>query len=155
MILVDGAKVWLVVFLVLGAIVGLANIAAQVGRHSLQRVEASVRVQAAYASLDNAVQTYESDTKGCGTSLSCLTTPARNVAPAFGSFASNVEGIPEPADADADASKLVAVATHTEAVFSELGAATSAAAYQETLQSNGPILSQFSQAYQALVDQLR
>ena len=156
LILSSGAVVWLVVFLVLGALADIGNITLRVGSHSfLQGIEARVQVQVAYDKLNSAVGTYETDTKSCGTSLNCLTTAARVVAPAFGTFTGALRSISMPADAASDASRLGTVSTHAELFFSVLGSASSQGSYHQTVESNGPVLTQFADAYQALLDQLQ
>jgi hypothetical protein len=150
----EGARVLMVVFIVLGALLGVANIALRIGNHSLQDLAARLQVQAAYDQLNTVMVTYEADTKACQSSLSCLTGPARTVAPSFGAFVTTLQGIVMPSDADAAESRLAAVGTHAETYFGELGAATTSVSYEEILQSNGPVLTQFNDAYQQLISQL-
>jgi hypothetical protein len=144
----------MVIFIVLGFLFGAFDIAAQVGGHSLQDFGARLQVEAAYDRLDAAVDTYQTDTKACNQSLACVTGPARTLAPSFGTFVSTLEGISIPSSDSAAAARLVTAGSHAQTVFSELGASTSSAAYEEILQSNGPVLTQFSDAYNSLISQL-
>jgi hypothetical protein len=154
LILVQGAKPLLVVFIVVGVVIGVANVAAQIGHNPLQRFAARVQVESDYDTLNSAVVSYETDTKACQGSLVCVTGTDRTLAQAFGTFVVKLDGISMPSDTASATSALSSEASHCEAIFTELGAASSITQYEETLQANNQVLSQFDQDYQNLLDQL-
>jgi len=160
LVLSSGARKLIVVFIVLGSVLYLAaNVVQFTVQHPLQNLEANIEVQSAYASLTTAVTTYETNTNACGTSaqgLICVTGADRTVGQAFGVFVSRLSAISEPAGAVASASALASDGTHAQQVFEQLAASTTVAQYQQNVQSSSltQVLTQFSQDYQRLVNQL-
>jgi len=160
LVLSSGARKLIVFFIVLGSVLYIAvNVIQFTVQHPLQKLEASIEVQSAYASLTTAVTTYETNTNACGTSpqgLTCVTGADRTVGQAFGVFVSKLSAISEPAGAVASASALASDGTHAQQVFEQLAASTTVAQYQQNVQSSNltQVLTQFSQDYQHLVNQL-
>jgi Domain of unknown function (DUF4389) len=153
-----GAKPLMIVFLVLGVIAGGGNLIVQLG-HPFKNLAARVQVEAADAVLTTQVNAFEASTSACKNSskgLSCFTAADRVMAQAFGTFASTLNGISEPADATAAASRLEVDAVHSEQILASLGASTTQAQYDQIAQSSNldEVLNQFDQDYSALRQQL-
>jgi hypothetical protein len=159
LILSQPARTLMVVFIVLGVLLGGANLAVQLGNHRLQTLAANLEVQAAYDSLNNSVITYENNTNACKNSsaaLSCVTGADRTVAQAFGKFVSTMNRISEPPGATAAAANLSADGAHAQQVFLQLAGSTSASQYEQAVQSSNltQVLTQFTDDYQSLRNQL-
>jgi hypothetical protein len=160
LVLSSGAKKLMVFFIILGAVFEVGgNIVQAAFSHPLRGIEAAVRVQAAYESLNTSVIAYHNDTNACrGSSdvLTCVTGTDRTVGNAFGAFVARLNAVSVPSDATAAASALAADGTKTEQVFEQLARSTSTSQYE----TNNPtanltqVLTQFSQDYQTLINRL-
>jgi hypothetical protein len=149
-----GARALLIVFIVLGSVFGVGNVALQVGGHSIAKIEATLDIQVADTSLNNSVNTYESAIKSCNGSFPCVTQASRTLSQAFGSFLSTLDSTSVPSGAAAAKGQVVADANHCQQVFEELGTASTVAQYNQILQANGAILTVFSEDYRHLINTL-
>jgi uncharacterized protein DUF4389 len=151
LLLPSGARKIMVFFIILGVVVLIVSQVVQVAiNHPFRNLVARVELQTAYNQLDNTIKANQSN--NCGQVLSCFTTNDRNVAAAFGTFATSLNSIAMPSDLTQNAANTSAEATQVQRVFSELAASTSFTQYQENLNTSGlvPALRQFQSDYNNL-----
>jgi len=154
LILAEGAKPLMVVFIVLGVLIGGLNVVLRLEGHQLQDIVAKAQVETAYDSLSSSVSSYETNITTCTGSLSCATGTSRTLGQAFGVFVGQVDRVRVPNDAAAAETALITVGSKAQSVFDQLGAAGSVTRYEQILQSNESVLRTFTQAYQHLLTQL-
>ncbi len=137
----DGVASRLVVVAAVFALLGVgggvaaAPQAATAGQEAAASRAGSQLVQA-YAELDRAVGTYETETVACrGASppLPCVTAADRTAVAAFEAFARRVSLLPVPVGAAAARRALVADAVLAQRVFGRLAVARSVGAYERTV----------------------
>jgi Domain of unknown function (DUF4389) len=118
-------------FLVLGVLVAVGGGAldAATSGHGVSAAGAAGQVRADSAPVSNAVSNYPADVKKCNGQLACVTRVDRKAAVTFSMFAGQLRGIAMPSQAVPPTSALVTSVTSTAAIFSRLGAATTAAQY--------------------------
>jgi hypothetical protein len=150
------AKRLMVLFLVLGAVVIAAVIAvsaAAPGNNTVTRAEATVSVEAAFASLSTTLSGFDSKVAACSGKLTCVNQVDKQMSGAFGTFARNMDGISMPgAASSAAADRVRSDANQASAGFLRLSAVTSAAQYNQVVASTGleANLKRFDADYQAL-----
>jgi hypothetical protein len=144
LVLSGGAKRLVAVFLGLGMLVAAAGItivaifASSANNAAADNIAAS-QVQAAIAPLNQALNSFTSDTNQCRAAaqpLSCVTAADRKLAVTFDTFATQLRGISMPSGAAASAAgQLGNAALGAGFIFHRLGAANTAAQYQLILGS--------------------
>jgi hypothetical protein len=160
LVLSTGAKALLGVFLVLGALVIIGEIALGIAAGSSTGVQtklngatAAITVESSYSTLSTSLVTFRSKTTACHSQLSCVTAQDTSAAQAFGAFAQALRAISMPSgSATAVAAKLDSDATQAQNDFLELAKSTSVSQYQQTIASTGldQRLTQFDTDYQSL-----
>jgi hypothetical protein len=78
----------------------------------------------------------------------------RTVAVAFGTFDNKLSNVSVPSEAASAASALAAQGAHCQQVFEALADSTTVSQYEQTIQTDGPILTIFSADYQRLIKKL-
>ncbi|MGI8448891.1 MAG: DUF4389 domain-containing protein, partial [Streptosporangiaceae bacterium] len=153
------AKRLIVLFLVLGAIliVGyvalIAGIASTSGNNTVNRAEATISVEAAFARLSTTLSGFDTKVAACSGKLTCVNKVDKQMSVAFGTFAQNVDGISMPSSrSSAAADRVRSDANQASAGFLRLSAVTSAAQYNQVVASTGleALLRRFDADYQAL-----
>ncbi|HEX9355813.1 MAG TPA: DUF4389 domain-containing protein [Streptosporangiaceae bacterium] len=146
-------------FLVLGVIllVGygalIAVIASASGNNTVTRAEATISVEAAFATLSSTLSGFDSKVAACQGRLSCVNKVDAQMSQAFGRFAQDMNGISMPSGASAAAADRVrSDANQASDGFTRLSKVTSAAQYQQVVASTGleTLLRRFDADYQAL-----
>ena len=152
------AKRLVVLFLVLGAILMVGYVALIAGiasssHNTVNRAEATISVEAAFARLSTTLSGFDSKVAACSGKLSCVNKVDKQMSVAFGTFAQNVGGISMPGSASsAAADRVRSDANQASAGFLRLSAVTSAAQYNQVVASTGleALLKRFDTDYQAL-----
>ncbi len=148
----------------LGVVVAAAYIAlvavfaANVNRSASNRVtanNAAVQVQTDFAPLNQAMNTFGTNTSQCRTAarpLACVTAADRTLADSFDTFAAQLRNVPMPSGATTAAGQLGNTAARAGLIFRRLAAAKSAARYGAVLATVNidQAINRFSQDYQAL-----
>ena len=146
-------------FLVLGVIllVGygalIAVIASTSGNSTVTRAEATISVEAAFATLSSTLSGFDSKVAACQGRLSCVNKVDAQMSQAFGRFAQDMNGISMPSGASAAAADRVrSDANQASDGFTRLSKVTSAAQYQQVVASTGleTLLRRFDTDYQDL-----
>jgi hypothetical protein len=160
----DGVASRLVVVAAVFALLGVGGgvAAAQQAAAAGQEAAASragSQLAQAYAELDRAVGTYETETVACrGASqpLPCVTAADRTAVAAFAAFAHRVSLLAVPAGAAADRRALVADAVLAQRAFGRLAVARSVGAYERTVAAAdlGRVVAQVESAVTRLEAQL-
>ena len=153
------AKRLVTLFLVLGVIlvvgygVLIAVIASTSGNNTVTRAEATISVEAAFATLSSTLSGFDSKVAACQGRLSCVNRVDAQMSQAFGKFAQDMHAISMPSGASAAAAdQIQSDANQASQDFTRLSKVTSAAEYQQVVASTGlePLLRRFDADYQAL-----
>jgi hypothetical protein len=154
LILSGAARKLMVGFLVLGVLisVGIGVTDAVVisnGGNAVVAAIAANQVETDAIPVTNAVNNYSAGVKACNGQLACVAKLDRQVAATFNTFAGQLRTIPMPSQATAANTALVSSVSRTASIFARLGAATSAAQYNNIDFSAGlnQALNQVNQAY--------
>jgi Domain of unknown function (DUF4389) len=162
LVLSDGAKRLVAVFLGLGVLVAAAYIASVVAifmnsvNNAAADNNAANQVQAAIVPLNQALSSFDSDTSRCratAQSFSCAKAADRKLAATFDTIAARLRGISMPSGAAAAAAgQLENAVTGAGFIFHRLGAANTVAQYQLIVGSVNinQAISQIDQDYQNL-----
>lgn len=158
LVLSAGAKLLVVLFLVLGVAQYVAGAAASVTTTSNARrtTEARSDLTAAHNILAGQIQQYQEQVAACGArpELSCIQSADRELADAFEAFATEMRGIEFPASAQAQAAELEDLADRIAGVFGELATVSSPEDYARVAAPAGQLGDSFDQQEQALVSSL-
>jgi hypothetical protein len=153
------AKRLVTLFLVLGVIllVGygalIAVIASTSGNNTVTRAEATISVEAAFATLSSTLSGFDSKVAACQGRLSCVNKVDAHMSQAFGRFAQDMKAISMPSGASAVAADQIrSDANQASDGFTRLSKVTSAAQYQQVVAGTGleALLRRFDADYQAL-----
>jgi hypothetical protein len=159
LVLARPARRLVTLFLVLGVIllVGygalIAVIASASGNNTVTRAEATISVEAAFATLSSTLSGFDSKVAACQGRLSCVNKADAQMSQAFGRFAQDMNGITMPSGASAAAADRVrSDANQASDGFTRLSKVTSAAQYQQVVASTGleTLLRRFDADYQDL-----
>jgi hypothetical protein len=159
--LTSAAKRLVVLFVVLGALVWVGEVAlgATLGANAARQSNnvntanhAIDQMNTSYAALTANLSRWQGAVKACDTNLACVAKADGTAATYFSTFASQLQATPMPAGAAAAASKLHTDATQAAQDFTQLSKAASVSAYQSTLASTGlqQTLHSFDQDFNAL-----
>ena len=153
------AKRLVTLFLVLGVIllvgygVLIAVIASTSGNNTVTRAEATISVEAAFATLSSTLSGFDSKVAACQGRLSCVNKVDAQMSGAFGRFAQDMKSISMPSAASAAAADQIrSDANQASDDFMRLSKVTSAAQYQQVVATTGleALLRRFDADYQAL-----
>ena len=153
------AKRLVTLFLVLGVIllvgygVLIAVIASASGNNTVTRAEATISVEAAFATLSSTLSGFDSKVAACQGRLSCVNKVDAQMSGAFGRFAQDMKSISMPSGASAAAADQIrSDANQASDDFMRLSKVTSAAQYQQVVATTGleALLRRFDADYQAL-----
>jgi len=134
------------------AYVALVSVIASSG-NTVTRAEATISVEAAFATLSTTLSGFDSKVAACQGKLSCVNKVDQQMSAAFGTFAQDMKGISMPDAASSAASARVrSDANQVTTDFLRLSAVTSPAQYQQVVASTGleSLLRRFDADYQAL-----
>ncbi len=134
------------------AYVALVSVIASSG-NTVTRAEATISVEAAFATLSTTLSGFDSKVAACQGKLSCVNKVDKQMSVAFGTFGQNINGISMPSAASsAAAGRVRSDANQASAGFLRLSEVTSAAQYQQVVASTGleSLLRRFDADYQAL-----
>jgi Domain of unknown function (DUF4389) len=141
------------VILVVGYGVLIAVIAATSSNNTVTRAEATISVEAAFATLSSTLSGFDSKVAACQGQLSCVNKVDAQMSQAFGRFAGDMNGISMPTGASAAAAARVrSDASQASDGFTRLSKVTTAAQYQQVVASSGleTLLRRFDADYQDL-----
>ncbi len=153
------AKRLVALFLVLGVIllvgygVLIAVIASTSGNNTVTRAEATISVEAAFATLSSTLSGFDSKVAACQGRLSCVNKVDAQMSGAFGRFAQDMKSISMPSgESAAAADQIRSDANQAGDDFMRLSKVTSAAQYQQVVATTGleALLRRFDADYQAL-----
>ena len=153
------AKRLVTLFLVLGVIllvgygVLIAVIASTSGNNTVTRAEATISVEAAFATLSSTLSGFDSKVAACQGRLSCVNKVDAQMSGAFGRFAQDMKSISMPSgESAAAADQIRSDANQASDDFMRLSKVTSAAQYQQVVATTGleALLRRFDADYQAL-----
>ena len=152
LVLSSAAKKLVTTFIVLGVVfaAGEGVFEATLGSNVVTAAEASSQLHADAAPVSSAINNYSADVNACNGQLACVTALDRKVSGTFSTFATQVRSIPMPSgQASADAAALAASTSQVAGIFASLGAATSAAQYENIANASGvpQAVSQVNQDY--------
>jgi len=141
LLLSKGARVLVVVWIVLGAIVGvvyftsIGNISSSV--NSIDQTIARDNTHNAYNALASATDTFKTQTQACGSSpeLQCLEQADSTWATAIQAYGAQLSAIPYPSSAQSDADAAQAAARQASTVVTALASSSDAAAYSAASQN--------------------
>jgi Domain of unknown function (DUF4389) len=161
LILTSAARRLVVLFVVLGALIWVGDIAlnATLVANSASRSNtvntannAIDQLNGSYGTLTSNLNKWQGAVKACDTNLTCVTKADGTAAGYFATFASQLQATPMPSGATAAASKLHTDATQAAQDFTQLSKATSVSGYQSTFASTGlqQTLDRFDQDFNAL-----
>lgn len=163
LVLSDGARKLIGLFLALGVVLVLAYvtvIAAVVGSaasSTATRNNAIAQVQASYSTLSGTLSSFQAKSTACQGNLPCVAALDRQASRAFDTFGTSVRGIAMPNGATTTAADQLATASQAAGqLLQRLGSATTAAQYEATINSANvqQILNQVDVDYQNLGTQL-
>ena len=163
LVLSDGARKLIGLFLALGVVLVLAYvtvIAAVVGSaasSTATRNNAITQVQASYSTLSGTLSSFQAKSTACQGNLPCVAALDRQASRAFDTFGTSVRGIAMPNGATTTAADQLATASQAAGqLLQRLGSATTAAQYEATINSANvqQILNQVDVDYQNLGTQL-
>ena len=159
LVLSDGARKLIGLFLALGVVLVLAYvvvITAVVGsaaNSTVTRNNAITQVQASYSTLSRALSSFQAKSTACQGNLPCVTALDRQASRTFDTFSTSVRGIAMPDGATTTAADQLATASQASGqLLQRLGSATTAAQYEATINSADvqQILNQVDIDYQNL-----
>jgi hypothetical protein len=136
----DGARLLVIVFIVLGAVTGVGGIAFSTNlTGKVNAAEAAVQVQNAYQRLTSQVSRLESSEASCKQApqpLTCAQSVLKSMASDMTAFNTSIQNTAMPHDAAADQRKLEADITEATRILSKLSTAQSASQYSAILASS-------------------
>ena len=141
------------VILLVGYGVLIAVIASTSGNNTVTRAEATISVEAAFATLSSTLSGFDSKVAACQGRLSCVNKVDAQMSGAFGRFAQDMKSISMPsAESAAAADQIRSDANQASDDFMRLSKVTSAAQYQQVVATTGleTLLRRFDADYQAL-----
>ncbi len=145
------------VLLLVGYIALIVTLVATVGRSdTVISNDALISLGSAHATLASELKTFETSSKTCGNSLSCVTRLDSNVSADFTSFYHQLSGTEVPVGALSDQITLEETSFTAAADFTELSHATSVTEYNAIFSSTGmsKTLTSFDTQYSALINKL-
>ena len=131
----------------------IAVIASTSGNNTVTRAEATISVEAAFATLSSTLSGFDSKVAACQGRLSCVNKVDAQMSQAFGRFAQDMHAISMPSGASAAAADQIrSDANQASEDFTRLSKVSSAAQYQQVVASTGleALLRRFDADYQAL-----
>jgi preprotein translocase subunit SecG len=161
LVLSRGARQLVILFLVLGVLMGAFNVASNglsLSR-ALQRVEnahtannAIDSVNSSYGTLTNKMNQWHYTVSACDQNLTCVTKADANAATYFSAFASELRATAMPSGATAAANQVYSDATRVAQNYAQLSQAANVATYQDTFTRLGlqQSLNRFDQDFNAL-----
>jgi len=161
LVLSKAARQLVVLFLVLGVLVGILNGASNAFSLSgaLQRAEdasmannAIGTVNSSYTTLQTNMNRWRYTVSACDQNLTCVTKADAGAATYFSAFASELNATPMPSSATAAANQVYSDATRVAQEYAQLSQAVNVATYQNTFNSVGlqQTLDRFDQDFNAL-----
>ena len=161
LVLSKAARQLVVLFLVLGVLVGILNGASNAFSLSgaLQRAEdasmannAIGTVNSSYTTLETNMNRWRYTVSACDQNLTCVTKADAGAATYFSAFASELNATPMPSSATAAANQVYSDATRVAQEYAQLSQAVNVATYQNTFNSVGlqQTLDRFDQDFNAL-----
>jgi preprotein translocase subunit SecG len=161
LVLSKAARQLVVLFLVLGVLVGILNAASNAFSLSgaLQRAEdasmannAIGTVNSSYTTLQTKMNRWRYTVSACDQNLTCVTKADADAATYFSAFASELNATPMPSGAAAAANQVYSDATRVAQEYAQLSQAANVATYQNTFNSVGlqQTLDRFDQDFNAL-----
>jgi uncharacterized protein DUF4389 len=136
----DGARLLVIVFIVLGAVTGVGGIAFDTNlTGKVNAAEAAVQVQNAYQRLTSQVSGLESDEASCKQApqpLTCAESVLKSMASDMTAFNTSIQNTAMPDDAAADQGKLEADTTEATRILNQLSTAQSISQYTTILASS-------------------
>jgi hypothetical protein len=161
LVLTSRAKKLVTTFIVLGAVLWIADVGLQVhnARHEVNAMVANIgrdQLRSAHGTLNSQVTALHNAVQACDNTLPCVTSADATAATDFAAFASRLQAIPLPAGAASAGARLDADATTLAQDYTTLSTTTSASQYQSTLTSTGlaGALATFNADYSALGQEL-
>jgi len=161
LLLTSAAKKLVTTFIVLGAVLWIADIGLQVhnARHEVNAIVAKIAIdelRASYGTLNSQVTVWQSSVQACGNNLPCVTSADTTAATDFSVFASLLKAVPAPAGAASARARLEADATTMAQDLTKLSQTTSVGQYRSTFTSTGiaGTLASFNADYSALAQEL-
>jgi hypothetical protein len=142
LLLTSGAKRLVTTFIVLGAVLWIADIGLQVAhvRSEVNAVIASnatAALSTSYGTLNSQLTTWNNAVQACNKNLPCVTSQDATAATDFSAFASRLQAILLPASAASAGARLEADATTMARDFTVLSQSTTVSQYQSTFASTG------------------
>jgi Domain of unknown function (DUF4389) len=161
LLLTSGAKKLVTTFIVLGAVLWIADVGLQVhnARHEVNAMVANIgrdELRSAHGTLNSQLTAWHNAVQACGNNLPCVTSADASAATDVSVFASRLQAIPLPASVASAGARLNADATTLAQDYTTLSTTTSVSEYQSTLTSTGlaGTLATFNADYSALAQEL-
>jgi hypothetical protein len=139
LVLSAAARKLVIMFIVLGTVLAVANGVVQAVRASngVSALSAAKQVVADIAPVRDALNNYSTNVQACKDKLSCVEGVDRKVAGTLNTFAGQLRGTAMPSQATAANAALASAVSDTAAIFAKLSTASSATAYIKEAQSSG------------------
>lgn len=154
LVLSEAARKLMVLFIVLGAVLALANGVIQGVRanHSVSALSAAEQVVSDIAPVRDSLDNYSTNLKACNKKLTCVEGLDRKVAGTLNTFAGQLRGTAMPSQAVAANAALADAVSHTASIFAKLSTANSADQYIKVAQASGlqQSVDKINQAYDNL-----
>jgi hypothetical protein len=161
LLLTSGAKKLVTTFIVLGAVLWIADVGLQVhnARHEVNAMVANIgrdQLRSAHGTLNSQLTALHNAVQACDNKLPCVTSADATAATDVTAFAIRLQAIPLPASAASAGARLDADATTLAQDYTTLSTTTTVSQYQSTLTSTGltGALATFNADYSALGQEL-
>jgi Domain of unknown function (DUF4389) len=159
--LTSGAKKLVTTFIVLGAVLWIADVGLQVhnARHEVNAMVAGIAInelRSSHGTLNSQLTAWQNAVQSCDNNLPCVTSADATAATDFTAFAIRLQAFPLPASAASAGARLDADATTMAQDLTVLSKTTSVSQYQSTFTSTGltGTLATFNADYSALGQEL-